>query len=92
MLSSDDSTTDDSALGRRTACLRWTLIAAWLLITFGTAFFARELKQVVIAGWPLNYWMAAQGATLSYIALIAIYAWWRNRLGDGPEGGPSDEH
>ena len=39
---------------------------------------ARELDQVV-AGWPLNFWLAAQGGVLTFIAVVMAYAWWMNR-------------
>ncbi|WP_243457444.1 DUF4212 domain-containing protein [Ottowia testudinis] len=42
------------------------------------AFFARELDQVV-AGWPLNFWLAAQGSVLVFIGIVMVYAWWMNR-------------
>ena len=37
------------------------LLAVWFAVTFGVSFFARELN-VVVLGWPLSFWVAAQGA------------------------------
>ncbi len=34
---------------------------------------------MLVAGWPLHYWYAGQGAILIFIAVIAYYAWRRNR-------------
>ena len=42
------------------------------------AFFARDLGQTV-AGWPLNFWLAAQGSVLVFIGIVVVYAWWMNR-------------
>jgi putative solute:sodium symporter small subunit len=54
------------------------LLLVWLLISFGPGFFVRELS-VMIGGWPLYFWMAAQGAILLFICIVVIYAWLMNR-------------
>ena len=51
------------------------LLAAWLLTTFGVVFFARELSGYTLFGWPISYYMVAQGSTLIYLAIVGIYAW-----------------
>ncbi len=51
------------------------LLAAWVLATFCIVFFARELSGLTIFGWPLSFYLAAQGASLIYLAIIAFYAW-----------------
>jgi putative solute:sodium symporter small subunit len=45
----------------------------WLLVSFGFAFYARELAGLSVFGWPLPFYMAAQGTTLVYLALIGGY-------------------
>ena len=56
------------------------LLLAWLLISFGPSFFARELS-VLVWGWPLYFWMAAQGSILLFICIVVVYAWLMNREG-----------
>ena len=34
----------------------------------------------MLAGWPLNYWLAAQGAVLVFMGIVVLYAWWMNRV------------
>lgn len=58
--------------------LTWGLFALWLLSTFGLSYCARDLKFEV-AGWPFNFWMAAQGSVLVYITITVVYARWVNR-------------
>ena len=58
--------------------VRAALLFAWVLASFGMAFFARDLGQTV-AGWPLNFWLAAQGSVLVFIGIVVVYAWWMNR-------------
>ena len=57
--------------------VRATLLFVWVLASFGMAFFARDLGQTV-AGWPLNFWLAAQGSVLVFIGIVVVYAWWIN--------------
>ena len=49
-------------------------LAAWFFPTFLVIFFARELATVTVLGWPLSFYMAAQGLTLSYVLIVAYYA------------------
>ncbi|MDB5959163.1 MAG: hypothetical protein JWP59_457 [Massilia sp.] len=57
-------------------CTRLTslLLLAWLATTFCSAFFARELAGLTVFGWPLSFYLAAQGAALIYLAILAVYA------------------
>ena len=36
--------------------------------------------QVMVAGWPLGYWIAAQGAVLVFIGIVVVYAWAMSRF------------
>ena len=65
---------------RRTRAMTAVLLALWLATTFCSVFFARELARLELFGWPLSFYMAAQGAALIYLALIAFYAWRMRRL------------
>ncbi|WP_306394697.1 DUF4212 domain-containing protein [Telluria beijingensis] len=56
------------------------LLALWLATGFGTVFFARELARFEIFGWPLSFYMAAQGASLISLAIIGFYAWRMRQL------------
>jgi putative solute:sodium symporter small subunit len=72
---------DDGARRRWRASQRITaaLLLVWFGVTFGVAFYARELNGAV-RGWPFSFWMAAQGALLVYLALVVLYARLMNRL------------
>ena len=61
------------------AWLRAALLLLWAAASFGVAFFARDLNQVV-AGWPLNYWWLAQGGVVLFIGVVMVYAWWMGRV------------
>jgi putative solute:sodium symporter small subunit len=51
------------------------LLALWLATSFGTVFFARDLAHLSVFGWPLSFYLAAQGASLTYLAIIGGFAW-----------------
>jgi cation/acetate symporter len=54
------------------------LLLAWFAASFGVVFFAHEL-QMVVAGWPVGYWFAAQGSVFVFIAVVTVFAWRANR-------------
>ena len=60
--------------------LTMVLMVLWLCTGFGTVYFARELSHFSLFGWPLSFYMAAQGASLVSLAVIAFYAWRMRRL------------
>ena len=58
---------------RRKRRLTLQLLSVWLFSTFLVIYFARDLNDLKLFGWPLSYYMAAQGLALVYLALIVIY-------------------
>ena len=60
---------------RRTRTLTALLIAVWFVVTFGVGYFARELAEIRFLGWPLSFYLAAQGALILYVVIVWIYAW-----------------
>ena len=56
------------------------LLLIWFIVTFSAIFFARPLSTYTLLGWPISFFMAAQGSILIYVAIIAIYALRMHRL------------
>jgi putative solute:sodium symporter small subunit len=50
------------------------LLSIWFVATFVVAWFARELNTITFLGFPLGFYMSAQGSLIIYVALIGIYA------------------
>ena len=50
------------------------LLFAWFIVTFVEAWFARELNALTFLGFPLGFYMSAQGSLAIYVAIIGIYA------------------
>jgi len=55
--------------------LTGALLLVWATAGFGLVYFARTLNAYVFFGWPLGYWIAAQGAMLVFLAIVVGYAW-----------------
>jgi putative solute:sodium symporter small subunit len=60
---------------RKTRNLTAALLLLWAATVFGAVFFARELSGMTLFGWPLSFYLAAQGALLVFLAIIGGYAW-----------------
>ena len=60
--------------------LTLVLLLSWAFAGFFSVFFARELYAFSLFGWPLSFYLAAQGSALMYLALIGFYAWRMRRL------------
>ena len=55
--------------------LTTVLLAIWFVVTFLiSGIFASWLNQWTIIGFPLGYYMAAQGALVIFVVEIAVYA------------------
>jgi len=56
------------------------LLVIWFLVAyvFG-GLLAGELNRIVILGFPLGYYIAAQGALIVFVIEIAVYARLMNR-------------
>ena len=60
--------------------LTGVLLAIWFAATFVIGWFARDLQALTFLGFPLPFYMAAQGALLVYLLLVGYYAYCMDRL------------
>ena len=56
------------------------LLAIWFVVTYVVSFFARELNDVTVLGFPLGFYMGAQGSLVVYVVIIWYYAKYMNTL------------
>lgn len=59
---------------KRNLNLTIVLLAIWFVATFVMAYFARPLAEINFFGWPLSFYMGAQGSLIIYVAIIWYYA------------------
>ena len=56
------------------------LLSVWFVVTFVEAWYARELNTITFFGFPLGFYMSAQGSLAIYVVIIGVYAWLMRRL------------
>jgi putative solute:sodium symporter small subunit len=50
------------------------LLGIWFVATFVLIWYAIPLSGINFFGWPLSFYMAAQGSLVIYVAIIGYYA------------------
>ncbi len=56
------------------------LLFIWFVATFVEGWYARELNSITFLGFPLGFYMSAQGSLAIYVAIIGYYAWYMRKL------------
>ena len=65
---------------RKNVRLTASLLAIWFVVTYVVGWFARDLNAITILGFPLGFYVGAQGALVVYVVLIFYYAKRMNQL------------
>ena len=66
---------------KRNLRLMVVLMVIWATVSFGLGILLVEpLNEIVIAGYPLGFWFAQQGAIYVFLVLILVYALRMDRL------------
>ena len=65
---------------RYNVTLTTILLAVWFVVTYLiSGLWAGWLNQYTVLGFPLGYYMAAQGSLAIFVIEIAVYAYLMNR-------------
>ena len=65
---------------RKTSQLMWSALVLWALLGFALPLFATTLNHIILFGFPLGYFMAAQGSLIGFVLLIFWYARRQNHI------------
>jgi len=65
---------------RRNLMLTGTLLVIWFVGTFAAGYYAVELNTLSFMGFPLGFYVFAQGSLITYLVIIGIYVKIMNRL------------
>jgi putative solute:sodium symporter small subunit len=65
---------------RKNLVITGILLLVWFIVTFVEAWYARELAGITFLGFPLSFYMSAQGSLAIYVVIIGIYAWYMGKL------------
>jgi putative solute:sodium symporter small subunit len=74
----------------RTSGLMWTMFALWLFFSFGIHFFVKDLNQFTFLGFPVGFYMAAQGSLIAFVVMLFVFAWRQGAI-DREEGVAEEE-
>jgi putative solute:sodium symporter small subunit len=76
----DLSEAQKQAYWRYNIWLTTTLLVIWFVVTYViSGVMAGWLNHFSFLGFPLGYYMAAQGSLAIFVVEIAVYAWFMNR-------------
>jgi putative solute:sodium symporter small subunit len=73
----------------KTRNLMLLILAAWFVFSFVVHYFAPSLNNTRILGFPLGYYMAAQGSLIAFVAMCIWNAKSQDKI--DREFGVSDE-
>lgn len=59
---------------RETRFLMVVVLFVWFLVSYFAAIISNFLNQIVVFGFPLGYYMGAQGSLVVFVLLILFYA------------------
>lgn len=69
-----------AAYWRRTSGLMWLMLAIWLFAGFAVHLFAPSLNSIHVLGFPLGFYMAAQGSLIIFVVQLFWFAKAQNRI------------
>lgn len=64
------SSSTDEAWWQKTKALMIISLVVWAIAGFGIHFFVNQLNEITFIGFPLGFYMAAQGSLIIFVALI----------------------
>lgn len=59
---------------RRTRMLMITHLVIWFIFAYLVHWFASALHGINFFGWPLNYYMAAQGSLIVFVVQLFMFS------------------
>jgi putative solute:sodium symporter small subunit len=58
----------------KTQRLTYIVLALWVFFSFVIHFFVKPLNEIVILGFPLGFYMAAQGSLIAFVIILFWFA------------------
>lgn len=65
---------------RKNIAITAVLFTIWFVVTYVAGYYSRELNEIVLFGFPLGFYMGAQGSLVVYVVIIFYYAARMNKL------------
>lgn len=78
----DTTPETDADHWRKTRGLTIVILALWAVFALGVHVFAEWLNGFTLMGFPLGYWMGAQGSLIAFVVLIFVHNWAQDEIDD----------
>ena len=72
--------TDRTAYWNKTRSLMLVVLALWFIFSFVVHMFVVPLNSIVILGFPLGFYMAAQGSLIAFVIMLFWFARRQNQI------------
>ncbi|MDQ2084089.1 DUF4212 domain-containing protein [Xanthobacteraceae bacterium Astr-EGSB] len=72
--------TNDAAHWTKTRNLMLTHLGVWLFFGYIIHMFVPVLNKITILGFPLGFYMAAQGSLLAFVIMLFLFARQQDRI------------
>ena len=74
------ATPDCVSYWNKTKSLMYVMMALWVFFGFIIHMFVNSLNDIVILGFPLGYYMAAQGSLIAFVIMLFVFAKRQNAI------------
>jgi putative solute:sodium symporter small subunit len=74
----------------KTRNLMLVMLGLWIFFSFVIHMFVEQLNSIVILGFPLGFYMAAQGSLIAFVVMLFWFARRQNAI-DEEHGVAEDE-
>ncbi len=58
----------------RTSTLMWIMMFLWIIFSFIIHMFVDQLNTIKVLGFPLGFYMAAQGSLIVFVVMLFVFA------------------
>ena len=74
------ATPDRVSYWNKTRNLMFFMLALWFFFGYVVHFFVESLNNIVILGFPLGFYMAAQGSLIAFVVMLFWFARKQNSI------------
>jgi putative solute:sodium symporter small subunit len=65
---------------KKTRRLMFIMLGLWFFFGYFVHFFVEQLNEIVIFGFPLGFYMAAQGSLIAFVIMLFVFASKQNTI------------
>jgi len=74
------ATSDRVGYWNKTKNLMFVMLGLWVFFGYFVHLFAPQLNNIVILGFPLGFYMAAQGSLIAFVVMLFWFARKQNSI------------